>query len=104
MDAKQEFADWFQSCIMMRDTVDKEKCQDFGGLRQGFLAVKKDGKANLIPFHLYSINQVPKVIDALFLKIDGGKVAGIFFCSQYLSYTTPIAPKIHIEGDEWKSS
>ena len=89
MDAKEKFGEWFQSCLAMRDTVDREKCQDYGGLRQGFLAVKQDGKAKLIPFHLYSINQVPKVVETLFERIDGGKVAGCFFCSTYLPYTTP---------------
>jgi len=96
-EAKQKFAEWFQSCLSMRDTLDKEKCEDYGGLRQGFLAVKRDGKANIIPFHLYSINQVTKVIDHLFERIDGGKVAGIFFCQTYMPYTTPTMPRIQIE-------
>lgn len=83
--SKEELKKKWSIALAQYTTIDKNKCQHFGTLVQGFLGIKKKGdNINLIPFSFYDASTLKKIEELV--ERQETDFLGISFVQYYIHY------------------
>ena len=83
---KEQLKKDFELALLQYFTIDKNICEKFGSLVQGFITVKIGDQAHIIPFTIIKAKDVDKLLEKV-LKLET-HFLGISIVQHYIHYTS----------------